>query len=150
MNESASVLNGWRRVAWPASLLLNVFLLAVLGGYFWRTHVLNTAERTPMGRILANVTARLSARDAAAFRAVLQHDEPQLSIAGKQLAESRTELAAALSAEPYDKQRAARALAVWQRSGQSLLSEFGPRLIDAIGAVSPEGRRQLVRNPASE
>ena len=150
MNPSDSTSNGWRRAAWAASLLLNVFLLAIVGGHLWRLRAFNGAGETPMGRILATVTTRLSAKDAGAFRAVLARDEPQLSIAATQLADSRKELAAALSAEPFDKQRAAQALAAWRRSGPVLLDQFGPSLIEAIGAVSPEGRRQLVQPRASE
>jgi uncharacterized membrane protein len=132
--------HSWRRLALPASLVLNCFLLALIGGHLWR------GQETPVARILSNIEGRLGERDASAFRSVMQRAGPRLAAAAKDVGDDRRSVKAALEADPYDKEAAKRALAAWRVSGNRFLDEFGDTLIDALAEVSPEGRRKVVEN----
>jgi uncharacterized membrane protein len=136
--------SAWRRIALPASLALNLFLVAAIGGHVWRAHHDTFGAHTPLARALANAYSVLDQRDAAAFRAVMQRDEPRLGEAAAQIAQTRKDLQRALTAEPFDKEAARRALVAWRASGGHFLDNFGDTLIDALAQVSPEGRRKLV------
>ena len=75
----------WRRIALPASILLNLFLVAVIGGHMWRVRAHEAAFVTPMARVLARAEANLPAQDAAAFGAVIRRDAPRYADAQKRL-----------------------------------------------------------------
>jgi uncharacterized membrane protein len=138
----------WRRVALPASTILNLFLLALIGGYVWHLHH-GAAERLPLARILSNMQARLDPPDADAFRAVMEHSEPGLGLAAQNVSKARRDLEAQLTAEPFDKQKARQALAEWRSAAGQFLDTYGDTLIDALARVSPDGRRRLVKGGSS-
>jgi uncharacterized membrane protein len=134
----------WYRIALPASVILNCFLIAWIAGQAWRAH------EAPPGRILANIERNLDERDAAAFRSVMQREGPRLTASAQQVAVARRELKAQLMADPYDKEAARKALVAWRTSGNQFLSDFGDTLIEALAHVSPEGRRKVVANRAGQ
>jgi|HubBroStandDraft_1064217.scaffolds.fasta_scaffold02082_2 uncharacterized membrane protein len=127
------------RFAFPASLILNCFLIAWVASHGW--HV----DERP-ARILANIERNLDPQDAAAFRGVMQRAEPRLAVAAQQVTDARRGLREQLLANPYDPAAAKRALATWRAAGNQFLNEFGDTVIDALGQVSPEGRRKVVSN----
>jgi uncharacterized membrane protein len=134
----------WRRIALPASTILNLFLLALIAGYVWHLHH-GAAQRLPVARILSNMEARLDRRDASAFRAVMEQSEPGLGQGAQSVSKARRNLEAQLTAEPFDQQAARHALVEWHNAAGQFLDRYGDTLIDALARVSPEGRRRLVK-----
>jgi uncharacterized membrane protein len=132
----------WRRIALPASIVLNCFLVALIGGHVWR----GQDSGAPLVRVLSNIEANLNERDAATFRSVMLRDRPRLTAAAGRLAQARRELKLLLTADPLDKDAAKRALSEWRASGGLFLDSFGDTLIDALAEVSPEGRHKVVAN----
>jgi uncharacterized membrane protein len=133
----------WCRVTLSASVVLNLFLAALIVGHLWRSHQDGLGSRAPIARILANIESKLSPQDAATFHAVMTRGEPRVSQSAQQLAETRRELLHQLTANPFDEQAAKRALSTWHTSGDRFLDDFGDTLIDALAQVSPEGRRRI-------
>jgi uncharacterized membrane protein len=137
----------WRWYALAASLVLNLFLAAVIGGNLLRPHVRAVqvpASDSPLARALARAEATLSPRDAAAFRAEIEHGHSQYAQAAQQVMAARLALGQQVLAEPFDPQAASQALAVWRASSARFLQDFSGPLINALASISPEGRCRLV------
>jgi hypothetical protein len=142
---STQSLPTWRRFALPASVLLNLFLIALIGGYVLRHGGHDAAAASPsLPRILANAQASLSAPDAAAFGAVMRRDAPRYLESARKLVEARTLLERQITAQPYDAEATKQAFKTWQASADRFLSQIGDSLVEALGQVSPEGRQKLV------
>ena len=137
---------GWR-FALPVSVLLNLFLIAVIGGHLLR-HYRNDAGAGSgsLPRVLANIQASLSPADAAAFAAVMKRDAPRYLGAARKVGEARAALERQLTAQPYDEVATKQAFTTWQDSANRLLSDIRDPLIEALDQVSPEGRQKLVAN----
>lgn len=135
-----------------ASLLFNVFLLAIIGGHVLRHH----GERgvTPMSanlaRALADAETSLPPSDAAKFRNVMTRGAPLYAQSAKQLAEARAALQRQIVAEPFDRQAVHSAFVAWQQSWNRLLDNADDTLIEALAQVSPEGRRKLIAQRQAE
>jgi hypothetical protein len=83
--------------------LLNLFLMALIGGHLLRHGGHEVATASPsLPRILANAQASLSAPDAAAFGAVMRRDAPRYVESARKLVEARTHLERQITAQPYD------------------------------------------------
>jgi uncharacterized membrane protein len=134
----------WCRIALPASLILNCFLIAWMAGHAWRV------QEQPVARILGNIERNLDQRDAVAFRAAMAHEGPTLTASAERLAAARRKLREQLMADPYNEEAAKKALEAWRESANQFLDDFGGTLIDALGHVSPEGRRKVVANRAGQ
>jgi len=132
----------WRRFVLPASLLLNLFLAALIGGHLLRHEARENS--LPVARALANAEASLSPADAAAFRAAMRRDGPELAESIRQVAEARRALGRQIVAEPFDAQATRQALATWQASWNRFFDQMDGSLVEALGKVSPEGRQKLV------
>ena len=70
--------HAWVRIAFPASVILNIFLVALVVG-----HILHRAgygrddsSIPPMARALANAEASLSPSDASAFGSIIRSNKP--------------------------------------------------------------------------
>ncbi len=138
-----------RRVILALSLVLNVFLVALIGGFVWRhrIHVVNPAGApfgSPLNRALAAAEASLPRRDAAAFDAVIRREAPHFAQAGTQLLAARRAVGEAIIADPYDPQAVHQAFLAWQASWNQFANIFNGTLVEALAQVSPEGRRKLV------
>jgi Heavy-metal resistance len=144
MTPQSTQIRTWRRFALPASVLLNLFLVALVGGYLLRHHAYNVGPGTSLPRILANAQASLSAPDGAAFGTVMRRDASHYLESARQLSEARAALERQITAQPYDKAATKQAFAAWQASANRFLSDIGDPLIEALGQVSPEGRQRLV------
>lgn len=134
----------WQRIALPASIVLNLFLLALVGGHLWQSHRGQADASPSLDRALANAEATLSPKDAAAFATVLHGDAPRYVAAAQQLRDARAALNRQITAAHFDPATVRQALAVWRTAWGRFLDEFSGPLIDAMAQLSPQGRRQLI------
>jgi len=135
---------GWRRIALPASIVLNIFFVALIGGHLLHGRPAIAPYANPLARALANAEASLSPSDAAAFRQVMQRDAPHFADAAKQLAASRRAVAQQIAAEPFNADAVHQALTRWQMALNNFFDAFSKPLVDALAKVSPDGRRRLI------
>ncbi|KHK00899.1 periplasmic heavy metal sensor [Desulfovibrio sp. TomC] len=144
MDATANPKRDWRRIVLPCSLLLNLFLVAVIGGRL----LYGRAERLDgtgmLSRLQARAEAVLPSAEAQAFKAVITRDLPRFSPTWQQVGATRAELARQVAADPYDKIATGRALGAWITAWDGFAAEFGNTLVDALAQVSPEGRRKLI------
>ena len=135
----------WRRFLLPASLLLNLFLAALIGGHFLRGEIRPARlDGSLLAHAMANAKAVLSPEDAAAFGGVFRRDAPNFAETARHLEETRTALERAITAEPFDKAAVQQALNEWQEAWNRFLGQAGASVVDALDRISPEGRRKLV------
>lgn len=136
-----------RKLALPASVLLNLFLIALIGGHFLRESRL-IAHINPavpyLSRALATAEGSMSSEDAKIFRETLKQDEARYHDSARQLEHSRADLDKAILADPFDKDAAKRALDAWQLNGDLFLNDVKDSLIDALAGISPDGRKRLI------
>lgn len=145
MTDNSPAVVGRGRIALPVSLVLNVFLLALIGGHVWHNRLHGAISDRPLARALADVEATLSARDGAAFKTAILADQPRFAEAAKKSAEARVELVKQITADPFDPQAAQRALDNWRASWNVFMTDFDGPLVHALAQVSPEGRQKLIR-----
>lgn len=134
----------WLRIALPVSLVLNMFLLAFLGGQMLRATPEVQRGDDPLARILAVAEATLPASDARLFRQTLLKEEPRYARAVRKVTEARQEMLKQMSADPYDPVATLAALSATQSAWTEFMDAIGGPLVDAIGQISPEGRRTVV------
>ncbi len=134
----------WSRIVLTASLLLNLFLVALIGGHLLRSGGGEAGSGSPLARALARAEATLPPRDAAAFGAVIRRDAPHYEAAARQLGEARRELGLQISAEPFNQDGVRQALATWRSAWNRFFDDFSGTLVEALAQVSPQGRRKLV------
>jgi Heavy-metal resistance len=145
MTETPPKERSWRRVALPLSLLLNLFLVALIAGHLLRRHLNEAGLGTvPLARALVKAEASLSPSDAAAFDAVIRRDAPRYAASARAFGQARRALERQILAQPFDRDAAREALAAWQASWNRFLDDFGGPLVDALAQVSPEGRQKLI------
>jgi uncharacterized membrane protein len=151
MNEAQS---GGRRcgIVATASLIFNIFLLALIGGHVLRHHGERAPSAVPtnLARALADAEASLSPSDAAKFRDVMTRGAPLYAQSAKQLAGARFALERQIVAEPFDRQAVHNAFVAWQQSWNRLFDNVDDTLIEALAQVSPEGRRKLIAQRQAE
>jgi hypothetical protein len=147
MNLQPPEIRTWRRFALPASVLLNLFLIALIGGHFLRHRADDVGPgAVSLPRILANAQASLSASDAAAFGAVMRRDAPHYLESARKLADARAQLERQVTAQQFNEPAARQAFALWQASANRFFDDIGSTLVEALAHVSPEGRQKLVAN----
>ena len=134
----------WRRLVLPCSLLLNLFLVAVIGGRLLYGRVERLDGTSLLSRLTTRAEAVLPAGEAKAFKDVIARDAPRFAQTRQQLGAARAELVRQVVADPYDKQATSQALAAWKTAWDSFAADFSDTLVDALGQVSPEGRRKLI------
>jgi len=134
----------WRRIMLPASIVLNLFLAALVVSHLLRAGSDAGAQATPLARTIAQAVATLSPNDATAFRAVMRRDAPHYLGAAQQLADARLDLDRQITTEPFDPAAVTTALSAWQVQWNRFTTLVGPTIVDALGHISPDGRRQLV------
>jgi uncharacterized membrane protein len=133
----------WWRVALPISIVLNLFLVALIGGHLWRLHRLEENAVTPLGRALARAEASLPPAQAAAFGGVIRRDFPQYQDAAHQLLDAREALNRQMTAPQFNKQATQQALAAWRAAWNHFMDDFSGTLVDALAQVPEDGRRKL-------
>ena len=131
-----------RRTLLPASLILNLFLLAIIGGHI--VHVRSAGEPAMLARALQAAESSLGPRDAAVFNETLRADRPRFAAAAAALAHSREALADQILASHVDPASTHVALLAWRGDWIRFTDAFSGPLIDALAKISPDGRRRLV------
>jgi uncharacterized membrane protein len=135
----------WRRIALPVSVVLNLFLVALIVGHVVHNRAgFGAMGETPLARALANAEAILPSKDAAAFGAVIRRDAPRYADAQKQLDAARQEVRRQIATPEFDATRVHAALAAWRAAWNRFSDDFGDTLVDALAQVSPAGRQKLV------
>lgn len=135
----------WRRLALPISLVLNIFLIAVIGGHILHRDAYHfRGGGSMLTHALANAAASLPPSDAEAFGAVMRRDAPHYMQSAADLASVREELEKQIAAEPYDKDAVKRAFLAWRDTWDRFTTDFSDTLAEALSKVSPEGRRKLI------
>jgi uncharacterized membrane protein len=61
--QDERVMSRWRRIALPVSVVLNLFLIALIGGHFLHRPIPAAGSEGPLARALANMEASLSQQD---------------------------------------------------------------------------------------
>lgn len=133
----------WHRAAFPVSIVLNLFFIALIGGHV----IANKSTRqfdTPLAQALATAEASLPPRDASAFRRVIENEAPHYMEAARQLGMARQALGKQITAEPYNAVAVRQALSDWRIAWNGFFDAFSGTLVDALSVVSPEGRRKLI------
>jgi len=134
----------WPWLALSLSTVLNLFLLGIIAGHFLGRGGSPELAVTPMSRAVERAEAELSPSDAAAFRAALDRGGPRYGQSAAQVAAARRALARQIAADPFDPRATSQALAVWRTSWDRFVDNLSGPLIDALAAISPQGRRRLV------
>ncbi|HVY17840.1 MAG TPA: periplasmic heavy metal sensor, partial [Rhodopila sp.] len=114
MAQTQARARGWHRIALPASIVLNLFLVALIGAHLFRVEHAPTAAESPLARALANAEASLSPTDAAAFRQVLRGDAQRYAGAAMRLSAARDAVRRQIVAEPFDADAVRQALGQWR------------------------------------
>jgi uncharacterized membrane protein len=133
---------GWR-LGLAVSVLVNLFLVAVIAGHLIGIGAYR-GEGALIARALSNAQHSLSASDAAAFRAVMLREAPQFAASARALGASREVLAARITAPVFDRAAVAAAFGQWRGDWMRFTGDFSGPLLDALGTLSPEGRRKLL------
>lgn len=135
----------WRRLVLPVSLVLNLFLVALVAGHLVRRQI---GELEPGNSVVATgiamAEASLSKADAAAFAEVMRRDAPRYEPAAKELEQTRQALDRQITSEPFDPKTVRQAFAVWQGAWNRFIDAFTDTAVDALSQISPEGREKLL------
>jgi uncharacterized membrane protein len=150
ITEQARGIPRWRRFALPASIVLNLFLIAVIGGHMMHSRRLGGGGEMSLARALARAQEILPPDDAAAFTAVMRRNAPKYQDAGRQLKEARTRLDSALTAETFDQAEVRQSMAQAQAAWNTFTDKISGSLIEALAGVSVEGRRKLIAQRQTE
>ena len=131
-----------RRALLPASLILNLFLLAMIGGNVLRSGF--AGNPSFLAHALQAAVGSLGPRDAIIFRGTLRAEQPRFAAAAAALGHSREALADQILAPQMDPAATRAALLVWRADWLRFTDAFSDPLIDALSKISPDGRRRLV------
>lgn len=143
MVETIEKTSRWRRFVLPLSLVLNLFFAALVGGHLLRAYQAEDKFGTPLGRALARAEASLSPQDATTFRAAITSGAPHYAADLRDLAEARQAFNRQVTAENFDRDATRQALKGWEAAWGRFVDDFGDTFVDALGGISPEGRRKL-------
>jgi uncharacterized membrane protein len=135
---------GWRRIALPVSVVLNLFLAAVIGGHMWHVRHGEARAGSPLIGALARAEAVLPPKDAAIFDAAIKRNAPHYADDWQQLRLARRNLRRLVAADDFDQQQVRQAFTTWQQAWNRFFNDFSGTLVEALAQVSPEGRRKLV------
>lgn len=133
------------KVALSVSVVVNLFLIAIVGSRILLA-ALQPHYANPLDQALATAEESLPPKDAAAFRHVIQTEAPTYSSAAQRLAAARHAVAQQIVVDPYDADAVRRSLESWRTDWNAFFDVFRGTLVDALGAVSAEGRRKLIAN----
>jgi uncharacterized membrane protein len=152
ITEKGYNLPRWRRIVLPASIILNLFLIALISGHTFvvRIRYAGGNEGLPLARALARVEQILPSKDAAAFDAVMRRDAPQYLDAARQLKEARARLDRELTADKFDQAAARQSMVQAQAAWNAFADKVSGPLVEALGSVSAEGRRKLIAQRQTE
>ena len=144
MADTPTRTRGWRHRALLISIVLNLFLAALIVGHVLHHRQALSQEESPLAHALANAEASLPARDKPVFRQVVQRDMPDYAEAARRLVAARNDVERQIAAEPFQADAVRQALTRWRAAWNGFFDAFSGTLIDALGRISPEGRRSLI------
>lgn len=145
MSESIATRGSrWHRIALPASVILNLFLMAIIGGHVFHVRGRGAIAGASLARVISRAEAVLPPKDAAAFGAVMRRDESKFASSAQRIREAREELETQIAAEPFNPAATRQALVATKGAWNQFLDDFSASLVDALAQVSPQGRRKLV------
>ena len=150
MTGKTRTMTRWHEIALPVSIVLNLFLIAVIGGHVLHDRAPPLTGDMPLARALARAEASLPPRDASAFADVIRRDAPSFAKSRQEVIQAREELAQRVTAEKFDATAVQQALSKWREAWNAFFDEFRGPLIDALAQVSPEGRCELMAHRRSE
>ena len=139
----------WPPLALLISLGLNCLLIGLIVGHAVNEgglHAPEPAQTQPVqvGGFGARVQT-LSPADKQAFNLGMLAHRPAIRQARQELAVARAKLADAIARDPYDKAAAATAFAEVRSKSEIVQERVQEAAVDALAAVSLEGRRDLVK-----
>jgi uncharacterized membrane protein len=132
----------WRRAALPASVILNLFLIALIVGHLLHTTV--APSGMPLARALTRAAEILPPKDAEAFTTVIRRDAPRMAQSVAELRRARQELDRRIVTAPFDPDATRKALLATETAWDRFVDNLSGPLVDALSQVSPEGRRRLI------
>ncbi len=135
----------WLRIALVASLATNFLVIGAVGGSLW---VLRHGGPPPPGGIAGNVVAFTATLSGERRRALIQatsEERKGLRPHRAELIRARMEVARALTAEPFDKERLAAALREAQATEVRAREAFNRLFITASERMTPDERRAFAR-----
>jgi uncharacterized membrane protein len=152
VTEKARDIPRWWRIALPASIILNLFLLAAISGHTFVVRIRHADRNAemPLARALARAAEILPPKDAAAFSAVMQREAPQYLDAARQLKQARARLDRELTAENFDPAAVRQTMAEAQVAWTTFVNDVSGPLIEGLASVSAEGRRKLLAQRQAE
>jgi uncharacterized membrane protein len=136
---------GWHRIALAISIVVNLFLVALIGGHLLLGRTGGQPAPDTWAQVLASMEANLPPRDAAAFRQVLLDNAPKYAAAQQRLIAARRQYEQQVIAEPFDPAAVRQSFAKWRTAFNEFFDLFNGPLVDALAKISPEGRRKLPR-----
>jgi uncharacterized membrane protein len=143
LDDLGHLRKGWRP-ALLASLLVNLFLIALIGGHLLHSRMHVRRAGSSIVRALTNAGAALSEPDATVFNTIVRRDAPQYAAAAQRLAKAREELRHQIAANPFDADATRQSYAAWQESLNDYAKDIGSTMVDALDHISPEGRRKIL------
>jgi uncharacterized membrane protein len=144
MSDTLQKRSNWQRVALPLSLILNFFLIAVIGGHVLHNRVNAQGAEGSLAKALATAASKLSGPDAKAFGDVMRREAPHYQDAIRNLGLARETLKDTIAAEPFDAAAARTAYGAWQQNLTTFTHDFGDTLMDGLASISPAGRHTLI------
>jgi len=137
----------WTGIGLPVSVILNLFLAALIVGHLVQQPKSNVAPGAPgLARMLADAEASLSPPDAAVFGSVIRNDRSRYADAITEFIRARDRLSKQITSEPFDPAAVKQGLAAWRQSWNHLLDDFDDTLVEALAKISPDGRRRLIED----
>ncbi|WP_186002520.1 periplasmic heavy metal sensor [Mycobacterium sp. KBS0706] len=126
------------RWALVASLALNLLLLGVLGTWLWRSD----SRSGPSA--LSEAVATLPEPDRTTLAQLLEQRRAQSKAIGDELRQQRAAVNEALSAEPYDPDKVAAALAAMSDEFKELRGVVQGTILEIMPKLSAEQRRKML------
>lgn len=126
-----------RKVLIGLSVVLNIFLGGLIGGYFLHPH--------PPGLygVLVKLSGSLSSQDHETFWTVIDRDRSHSEAALQKVRAARMALNRTIAVEPFNPATTRAALAAWNDDWADYVKIFGDSFVDALEQISPEGRARI-------
>lgn len=135
------IARSWRW-ALVASLALNLLLLGVLGTWLWRSDSRSYSRSDPSA--VAEVVATLPEPDRTTLGQLLEQRRAKAEAIWTDLRQQRAAASEALSAEPYDPDKAAAALAAMSDEFKELRGVVQGTILEIMPKLSAEQRRKML------
>jgi uncharacterized membrane protein len=131
----------WGRAVCVASLVLNLFLVGYLIG---RALDVWPAKPKRAETFVERLAARLPERDAEIVRRAVARQTPTIDSLVKAVRDSRRQVRAALTAEPFDRRALEAALQESRTRHHALETAVQAIVLETAGELSPEARGRLL------